>query len=79
MSLTKAQRRYFDLLKQRDELWKEAEAQRLRLVESCKHPEEARGPYSWMWDNGYGRQKMMKGAMCRICHAKDPYDRGRFD
>lgn len=70
--LEEAQKKYLELRKLVSELQREQnkrlEGIRLELAKNCSHPVEAVEPYRWEHDNGYGRQKMLDGLRCTICH-----------
>jgi hypothetical protein len=48
----------------------EAEEIRKRLSEGCNHPEQFVEDWQWEHDNGYGRQTMVNGKMCKLCRAR---------
>ena len=69
-----------DLAAKERELYRVFKAAQAALVESgtCTHPPERRDSYRWEHDNGYGRQTMYTGVMCKLCGAKDPWSNGHF-
>ena len=43
------------------------------LGEECTHPPEAVRDYEWKHDDGYGRQRWLKGDECQLCLARKPW------
>lgn len=52
----------------------EAEKIRVMLAANCKHDPEHVEDWPWEHDDGYGRQKMITGKRCRLCHARKCWD-----
>lgn len=48
-------------------------AARIKLAENCDHPAKFVTEYNWEHDNGYGRQKWIKGKACGICGARQSW------
>jgi len=55
---------------------KRANACRGKLAKDCKHLRTEE--YRWEHDNGYGRQSMQSGTICKICYKVDLWNSGRF-
>ncbi len=43
------------------------------IKDECWHPPDMRKEYKWEHDNGYGKQTMITGHICRICKMQNGF------
>ena len=70
--------RYRAALRRANAAYRDAEALRLEMVETCEHPEEFVAECYTHRGDGYGRQVRLDYKLCQICRKLEFWNNGQW-